>query len=267
MERLQKVIAQAGIASRRHAEELITKGLVKVNGKIVTELGTKVVVGKDKISVDGKPLTTDTKKYYILLNKPRGYLTTMSDPQGRKTVSDLLKGFPARLHPIGRLDYDTEGLLLMTNDGELTYALTHPKHEIGKTYAVKVQGIPNDDQLAQLAKGIELEDGLTAPAEVAMLDVIDGNAILEMTIYEGRNRQIRRMCEKIGHPVLRLKRKKLAFLTLDKVQRGHFRHLMPREVNELKKLAKLERASNTMSGERKHSRRKSFNTQKNKAQK
>lgn len=238
MERLQKVIAQAGIASRRHAEVLITAGRVKVNGKIITELGTKVNVGKDKISVDGKPLATDTKKYYILLNKPKGYVTTMSDPEGRKTVADLVKDIPARLHPIGRLDYETEGLLLMTNDGDLTYALTHPKHEIRKTYSVKVQGIPKDAMLEQLARGVELEDGLTAPAEVAMLDIIEGNAVLEMTIYEGRNRQIRRMCEKIGHPVLRLKRKRMAFLTLDKVLRGRYRFLMPREINELKKLAK-----------------------------
>jgi pseudouridine synthase len=162
----------------------------------------------------------------------------MSDPEGRKTVADLVKDIPARLHPIGRLDYETEGLLLMTNDGDLTYALTHPKHEIRKTYAVKVQDVPKDAVLAQLARGVELEDGMTAPAEVAMLDIADGNAILEITIYEGRNRQIRRMCEKIGHPVLRLKRKRLAFLTLDKVQRGRYRYLMPREINELKKLAK-----------------------------
>jgi len=238
MERLQKVIAQAGIASRRHAEKMITAGRVKVNGKIITELGTKVEVGKDKISVDDKALAVDTKKYYILLNKPKGYVTTMSDPEGRKTVADLVKDIPARLHPIGRLDYDTEGLLLMTNDGDLTYALTHPKHEIRKTYAVKVQDIPKDSLLEQLARGVELEDGMTAPAEVAMIDIVEGNAILEITIYEGRNRQIRRMCEKIGHPVLRLKRKRMAFLTLDKVQRGRYRYLMPREINELKKLAK-----------------------------
>lgn len=238
MERLQKVIAQAGIASRRHAEELISAGRVKVNGKIITELGTKVEVGKDKISVDGKPLAADTKKYYILLNKPKGYVTTMADPQGRNTVADLVKDIPARLHPIGRLDYETEGLLLMTNDGDLTYALTHPKHEIRKTYSARVEGVPKDEALEHLAGGVELEDGVTAPAEIGLVDIIDGNAVLEITIYEGRNRQIRRMCEKVGHPVLRLKRKRLAFLTLDKVQRGRYRYLTPREINELKKLAK-----------------------------
>lgn len=237
-ERLQKIIAQAGIASRRHAEQLILDGRVKVNGKVITELGTKVQPGKDRVSVDGKPLESDHKKYYILVNKPRGYVTTMSDPQGRSTVADLVKDIPARLHPIGRLDYDTEGLLLMTNDGDLTYALTHPKHEIRKTYSVRVQGVPSDEALEKLAFGVQLEEGITAPAEVGLLDIQDGNGILEITIHEGRNRQIRRMCEAVGHPVLRLKRKRLAFLTLDKVTRGSYRHLKAREVAELQKLAK-----------------------------
>jgi pseudouridine synthase len=236
MERLQKIIARAGIASRRHAEELIQEGRVKVNGKAVTELGTKVDVAKDRITVDGKPLKQETKKYYILLHKPRGYVTTMADPQGRKTVSDLVKDIPVRLYPIGRLDYDTEGLLLMTNDGDLTFALTHPKHEINKTYAVRVTGIPKTGDLELIARGVELEDGITAPAEVALVDIIDGNAILEITIHEGRNRQVRRMCEKIGCPVIRLKRKQLAFLTLDKVARGHYRHLTTKEIERLKKL-------------------------------
>lgn len=237
MERLQKVIAQAGIASRRHAEQLIKDGRVHVNGKAVTELGTKVSAVKDRITVDGKPLKRETKKYYILLNKPKGYVTTMADPQGRKTVADLVKAIPARLHPVGRLDYDTEGLLLMTNDGDLTNALTHPKHEIKKTYAVRVAGVPKTSDLELLSRGVELMDGLTAPAEVAMIDIIDGNAILEITIHEGRNRQVRRMCEKIGCPVIRLKRKRLAFLTLDKVARGRYRHLTAQEINGLKKLA------------------------------
>jgi len=239
MERLQKFIAQAGIASRRHAEKLIQEGRVKVNGKVVTEMGTKVHPLKDRVSVDGKSLKLDTKKYYVLLNKPRGYVTTMDDPQGRKTVAELVKGVPVRLHPIGRLDYDTEGLLLMTNDGDLTYALTHPKHEIRKIYTARVAGIPQPADLALLAGGVELVDGLTAPAEVAMIDVIDGNAILEIVIHEGRNRQVRRMCEKIGHPVVRLKRKGLAFLTLDKVARGRCRHLTGREITALKRLAGL----------------------------
>lgn len=237
MERLQKVIAQAGIASRRHAEQLIQEGRVKVNGKTVTELGTKVNAAKDRITVNGKPVKRETRKYYILLHKPRGYVTTMADPEGRKTVADLIKDIPVRLHPIGRLDYDTEGLLLLTNDGDMTYALTHPKHEIKKTYAARVEGVPRQTDLEMLAKGVELTDGLTAPADIALIDIIDGNAILEITIHEGRNRQVRRMCEKIGHPVIRLKRKRLAFLTLDKVARGHYRHLTPKEINGLKQLA------------------------------
>lgn len=236
MERLQKIIAQAGIASRRHAEQLIQEGRVKVNGKTVTELGVKADVAKDRITVDGKLLKHEPKKYYIILHKPRGYVTTMADPQGRKTVSDLVKDIPVRLHPIGRLDYDTEGLLLMTNDGDLTFALTHPKHEIKKTYAARVDGVPKAADLELLARGVELEDGLTAPAEIALVDIIDGNGVLEITIHEGRNRQVRRMCEKIGYPVIRLKRKQLAFLTLDKVARGRYRHLTVKEIEGLKKL-------------------------------
>ncbi len=239
-ERLQKIISQAGIASRRHAEELITAGRVTVNGRVVAELGAKVEPGRDVVAVDGRPLAGE-EKYYLLLNKPRGVVTTLSDPRGRKTVAELIAAVPARLYPVGRLDYNTEGLLLLTNDGQLTHALTHPSHEIGKTYVATVAGRPAEEKLDRLRMGITLEDGVTAPARVRLTgyDPAADAATLTIVIHEGRNRQIRRMCEAIGHPVSKLKRTEFAFLTLEGVHRGRYRHLEPEEVAELKKLAGL----------------------------
>lgn len=237
-ERLQKIISQAGVASRRHAEELITAGRVTVNGKIVSELGAKVEPGRDSVAVDGKPLTAE-KKYYILLYKPRGIVTTLDDPEGRRTVTELVAGIPARLYPVGRLDYNTEGLLLLTNDGSLTHALTHPSHNISKTYIAQVVGKPTEEKLDKLRIGIRLEDGLTSPAKIRFIGY-DGEknvSQLEIIISEGRNRQVRRMCEAIGHPVNKLKRVRFAFLTLEGLRRGRYRHLAPDEVAELKQLA------------------------------
>ncbi|MDR3560069.1 MAG: pseudouridine synthase [Negativicutes bacterium] len=238
-ERLQKVISQAGIASRRHAEELITAGRVTVNGKVVTELGTKVEPGRDVVTLDGKPLTAE-KKFYVLLYKPRGVVTTLEDPEGRKTVGTLVSDIAERLYPVGRLDYNTEGLLILTNDGPLTHALTHPSHHIAKTYLAEVVGKPLEDKLDQLRIGIRLDDGLTAPAKIRTLDydAVKNTSRLEIIIYEGRNRQVRRMCEAIGHPVNKLKRVQFAFLTLEGLRRGRYRHLTTDEVEELKKLAK-----------------------------
>jgi 23S rRNA pseudouridine2605 synthase len=238
-ERLQKIISQAGVASRRHAEDLITAGRVTVNGKVVTELGVKVTPGRDVVTVDGKPLARE-KKVYILLNKPRGRVTTLQDPEGRKTVAELVRDVPVRLYPVGRLDYNTEGLLLLTNDGVLTHALTHPSHEISKTYIAEVAGKPTEEKLDKLRMGIKLEDGVTAPANVKITktDTEKNVAVMEIIIHEGRNRQIRRMCEAIGHPVNKLKRVKFAFLTLEGVRRGRYRYLEPDEVEELKRLAK-----------------------------
>ncbi|MEW6695832.1 MAG: pseudouridine synthase [Bacillota bacterium] len=238
-ERLQKVLAKAGVASRRHAEELITGGKVKVNGKVITELGTKVNAYKDKIQVNGKPLPPLEQKIYLILNKPRGYVTTLSDERGRKTVVDLLKGVDQRVYPVGRLDYDSEGLLLLTNDGELTQALTHPKHEVKKTYMARVEGIPEPDKLQAMAKGLTLEDGPTAPADVKMTNIQDGRALLQISIHEGRNRQVRRMCEHIGHEVLRLRRTRLGPLELGDLKSGEFRPLTKPELKELMTLAGL----------------------------
>ncbi|MDF2572076.1 MAG: rluB [Sporomusa sp.] len=239
MERLQKVIAQAGIASRRDAEELITAGRVTVNGKVVTELGTKIEPRKDRVAVDGKPLKAE-KYVYILLNKPKGVVTTLEDPRGRKTVADIVAKIPERIYPVGRLDYNTEGLLIMTNDGDVTHALTHPSHEIAKTYLAKVEGFPPEEKLDKLRVGIKLEDGVTAPAKINIVDIDREKQLttLEIVIYEGKNRQIRRMCETIGYPVKNLKRIQYAFLTLEGLHRGQYRQLLASEVEELKRLGK-----------------------------
>ena len=236
-ERLQKVMARAGIASRRRCEEMIAAGMVKVNGRVVTRLGTKVDPEKDVIEVNGKVLPPPEKKVYILLYKPRGYVSTVRDPQGRPKVLDLLRGVRQRVYPVGRLDYDSEGLLLLTNDGELAFALTHPRHQVPKTYEVLVEGVPGAEKLARMARGVLLEDGRTAPAEVRLLGEVRGNALLEISIREGRKRQVRRMCEHIGHPVLRLVRTRVGFLNLRGLKPGQYRYLSPREVRQLREMA------------------------------
>jgi len=248
-ERLQKVLAQAGVASRRACEELIAAGKVKVNGKVITQLGTKVNPAKDQIEVEGKKLPPSEDKVYLLLYKPTGYLSSVEDPKGRRTVINLLKGVKARVYPVGRLDYDTEGLLLLTNDGDLTYALTHPKHEVDKTYLAWVEGVPSAQSLEKLRQGVTLEDGPTAPARVRALDKREGHTLLEITIHEGRNRQVRRMCEHIGHPVVALQRAKLGFLTLEGVSKGKFRYLSAGEVRQLKALAGLRERKTTQKKE------------------
>ncbi|WP_066640006.1 pseudouridine synthase [Desulfolucanica intricata] len=239
VERLQKVMAQAGIASRRRCEELIAEGAVRVNGRLVTQPGTKVNAMQDRIQVHGKTINQTKKKIYILMYKPRGYVTTLHDPQNRKTIADLLNNIKERVYPVGRLDYDSEGLLLVTNDGELTHALTHPSHEVKKTYLVTVSGVPSKEALEQMAGGLDLEDGPTSPAQVELVDVLQDRSLLEITIHEGRNRQVRRMFEKIGHPVLRLKRIKLGPLNLKGIRPGRYRFLNNKEIRELKKQAGL----------------------------
>lgn len=235
MERLQKVISQAGVASRREAETFIKEGRVVVNGKVVTELGTKVDINKDKVRVDGK-LIASQENIYILMNKPKGVITSVKDDRGRKTVIDLLEGVSQRVYPVGRLDYNTEGVVLLTNDGELTNSLIHPKYKVYKTYIVKVQGIPSEDQLDLLRIGIKLEDGVTAPAKVNIQDIDPSHNIttFEITIHEGKNRQVRRMCDAIGYPVKNLKRIKFATLTLEGLRRGQYRFLSVDEVENLK---------------------------------
>lgn len=236
MERLQKVLAHAGVASRRHCEELIVQGKVQVNGQVVRELGTRVDPDRDRIVVNGRPIRAE-QHVYLMLNKPTGVITSVSDPQGRRVVTDLLKGQKERVYPVGRLDYNTSGLLLLTNDGELANKLAHPSYEIDKVYRAWVKGVPSLEKLSKLAKGIMLEDGMTAPGEARMVKKTPGNekALLEIIIHEGRNRQVRRMCAAIGHPVIELERIRLGFLTLEGLAQGQYRPLTSAEVERLKR--------------------------------
>lgn len=235
MERLQKVIAQAGIASRRKAEQLISAGRVRVNGETVTELGTKVDEARDVIEVDGRVIKAEDKHTYLFY-KPKKVITSLSDPRGRKTVADYFRDVPVRLYPVGRLDYDTEGLLLMTNDGELANRLMHPRFEIEKSYLALVQGVPNESALSRLAKGVALEDGVTAPARVSTVRAMPKTAWIRLVIREGRNRQVRRMCEAVGHPVKKLIRERIGFLRAGGLKPGQYRALT---VDEMKKLKEM----------------------------
>ena len=230
MERLQKIIARAGICSRREAEKLILDGRITVDGKIIRELGAKAAPNQ-KIRVDDKLLTLNTEKIYLLLNKPRGYVSTAHDERGRKTVLDLID-ISERVYPVGRLDLNSEGLILLTNDGELANLLLHPRFEVKKTYRAKISGTVTEEKLDKLRAGIELDDGLTAPAEIYMLD----KDLVEITIHEGRNRQVRRMFSAIGCDVKRLRRVKFANLNLEGLKSGKYRELTAAEVSELKNL-------------------------------
>lgn len=234
MERLQKVMAHAGVASRRKCEEIILAGRVEVNDRLVNTLGVKVDPQHDVIKVDGREITKE-KKVYLLLNKPKSVITSTEDPKGRRTVLQFITGVKERVYPVGRLDYDSEGLLLLSNDGDFMNAMTHPKHQVPKTYHATVKGVPKGDVLERLANGIQLEDGLTAPAEVEYFDVAPdySQAVIAITLYEGRNRQVRRMFEAVNFPVQRLRRVQIGDLTLQGVGRGKFRHLLPEEVKAL----------------------------------
>lgn len=237
-ERLQKVLAHAGVASRRSCEELILAGKVKVDGKLITDLGIKVDPEKSVIEVAGKPIPGKEQLIYILLYKPAGFLSTVHDPQKRRTVMDLIHGVRQRVYPVGRLDYDTSGLILLTNDGELANDLIHPSREVEKTYRALVKGIPTGKCLGELAKGIMLEDGKTAPAQVKVKKIINGNALVDITIHEGRNRQVRRMFQRVGNPVIRLKRIAFGPLKIGRMKPGEWRYLTDREVEILKRLRK-----------------------------
>ncbi|QSV44764.1 pseudouridine synthase [Geobacter benzoatilyticus] len=232
-ERLQKILSQAGVASRREAERMITDGRVMINGAPVTELGTKADPSRDNITVDGKPVTVEEKRVYILLNKPVGYMTTLKDPEGRPIVTDLLKGLGVRVFPVGRLDYNTEGLLLLTNDGEWANSLAHPRHEVDKEYLVRVRGTVTREQITRLEQGVELEDGKTAPARVAVTKQSDNNTWISITIHEGRYRQVRRMCEAVSLSVVRLRRIRYGALAIGELKLGEYRRLTPGEVAAL----------------------------------
>jgi 23S rRNA pseudouridine2605 synthase len=226
-------LAHCGIASRRKAEEYIRNGMVKVNGEVVTKMGA-IVSEADKVEFNGKPVSIEKNKVYIMLNKPREYVTTMHDPQGRKTVMDLIRNLNERVYPVGRLDYDTSGLLLLTNDGELAYRMTHPSYEIIKVYIAVVRGYPSQETIRRLESGIEIDSYVTAPAHVNVIKQYENKTKLEITIHEGRNRQVRRMCEAAGHPVIMLKRIKLGCLALNGLKSGQWRFLTKHEIKKLK---------------------------------
>lgn len=230
--RLQKYLAQCNIASRRAAEKLILDGRVKVNGKVVTELGTKVMPG-DVVEYDGNIVTEEKRKYYIMLNKPEGFVTTANDEKGRSTVLELVDDIDARLYPVGRLDINTEGLLLLSNDGDFTLKVTHPKNKLDKVYQAVISGIPNHFEIEKLQRGVYIDGKKTAPAKAELISVDKTNALVELTIHEGRNRQVRKMFEAIGYKVIYLKRVAIGNVVLGNLPLGKWRHLNPNEVKYL----------------------------------
>ncbi len=239
--RLQKILSAAGVASRRLSEELIVQGRVTVNGATTTELGTKADPSRDDIRVDGRRIHVDQRRRYILLNKPRGYVTTRHDPEGRPTVLDLVKGVNEYLYPVGRLDYDSEGLLLLTNDGELADRLTHPRYEVDRVYEARVRGVPDAHTLQRLARGVIVDGRKTAPARLtikpstsAPADRTGTQTTVEISVHEGRQRQVRNMFDAVGHPVIRLRRIRIGPIEDPALKVGYWRELSPREVAKLR---------------------------------
>ncbi|MBQ9914865.1 MAG: rRNA pseudouridine synthase [Clostridia bacterium] len=228
--RLQKYIALCGVASRRSAEDLISAGKVSVNGTVVTELGTKIDPEKDRVTVGGKVLRSQEKKVYIMLYKPKGYVTTAKDNFDRDKVTDLIPQSLGRLYPVGRLDYDSEGLLLLTNDGDFTFRLTHPSHEVAKSYLVRIIGEISEDAVEQLRKGVVIDGRMTLPAKVSVKKCEEGKSTLLITITEGRNRQVRKMCAAVGHQLLRLCRVAEGPVKLSGLKPGEWRHLTKEEI-------------------------------------
>lgn len=231
-ERLQKILARAGVASRRKAEALILQGRIAVDGKVVTELGAKADPAAATITLDGRPVAAE-EKIYLLLNKPAGYVTTLSDPQGRPIVTDLLTGIRQRVFPVGRLDYDTEGALILTNDGQLAHFILHPGYEVNKTYFAVVKGSPSKDKIDRLREGIVLDGRRTWPARVRVVAREKGATTMEITIHEGKKRQVRRMLAEIGHPVITLKRTAYGNLELGALPPGSYRRLTKKELKKV----------------------------------
>lgn len=232
--RLQKYIADCGAASRRAAERLIADGRVRVNGAVVDAMGVEVDPSRDRVELDGRALAVETTKYYIMLHKPKNYVTTVHDDLGRPTVMELVQEIRARIYPVGRLDFDTSGLLLLTNDGEFANLLTHPSHAVNKAYIAQTDRAPSKDELAQLERGIELDGKKTAPARATLLREQRNAAEVKVTIHEGRNRQVRRMLEAVGLEVLALKRVSIGSLTLGNLPEGKWRRLNQAEINKLR---------------------------------
>ena len=238
LERLQKIIAHAGFASRREAETMIREGRVTLNGRVVTELGTRADAAKDHIKVDGKLITRAETHRYILLYKPREVMTTVEDPQGRRTVIDLIKGVRERIYPVGRLDFHSEGLILLTNDGDLAFKVSHPKHGSVKTYHVKVRGVPEERIVGKLERGITIDGKRTLPCEISRMKTTgrgdeEGNSWYEVKLREGRTQQIRKMFQAVGHPVSKLRRVAIGPLSDPRLTPGDYRELTPKEVKML----------------------------------
>ncbi len=240
-ERLQKIIAHAGFASRREAEQMIRNGRVTINGRVITELGTKADAGRDHIKVDGKLITRAEPHRYILLYKPKEVMTTVEDPEGRTTVIDLVRGVRERIYPVGRLDYQSEGLVLLTNDGDLAYKVAHPTHGSVKTYNVKVRGVPDQRTIEKLERGITIEGKRTLPAEISRIKTTgrnddEGNSWLEVKLREGRTQQLRKMFQAVGHPVTKLKRVAIGPISDPRLTPGVWRELTANEVRMLSKM-------------------------------
>ncbi len=235
--RLQKYMAECGVASRRKAEEYILDGKVQVNGKIVTELGTKINPNKDVVYFNNRKIENEGKNVYILLNKPIGYVTTTKDQFNRETVLDLIKNVKGRVVPVGRLDMYTSGALILTNDGNFTYKITHPSHEINKTYIATIRGIITEEEVNKLKNGVKIDDYTTRPAKVKIMktDVEKNISRIEITIHEGKNRQVRKMCEAIGRNVMALHRTKIGDINVKDLKIGEWRYLTPKEVEKLQK--------------------------------
>ncbi len=238
--RLQKILAESGVASRRKSEELIEQGKVKVNGNIA-HIGDKINPKRDTVTVNGKKIVKQKSHTYIMLHKPRGFITTMSDEMDRKCVAELIKDVPGRVYPVGRLDRDSEGMLLFTNDGEFANAMTHPTRHVPKTYRVTVRPSISDEQITRLTTGIMIDDRMTSPCEVRVVTREEGRVVLEIILHEGRNRQIRKMCEEVGLEVARLKRTAIGSIKLGMLKQGDYRELSEDEVRKLMIAAGMER--------------------------
>lgn len=233
--RLNKYIAAAGVCSRRKADELIANGNVRINGAVMKEMGYDVADG-DTVQVNGRTISAASKKVYVAVNKPLGYITSMDDDRSRATVAELVADIPERLFPVGRLDYNTTGLLIMTNDGDLTYTLTHPKHEVWKTYIATVSGVISDNRIARLRKGVDIGGFVTSPAKVRVIKQMPHHAVVEISIHEGKNRQVRKMFAAVGNKVQELERVSIGDIRLGRLMSGHYRKLTREEIEYLKSL-------------------------------
>ena len=233
--RLNKYIAATGVCSRRKADELIANGNVRINGAVMKEMGYDVA-DSDTVQVNGRTISAASKKVYVAVNKPLGYITSMDDDRSRATVAELVADIPERLFPVGRLDYNTTGLLIMTNDGDLTYTLTHPKHEVWKTYIATVSGVISDNRIARLRKGVDIGGFVTSPAKVRVIKQMPRHAVVEISIHEGKNRQVRKMFAAVGNKVQELERVSIGDIRLGRLMSGHYRKLTREEIEYLKSL-------------------------------